>query len=72
MKLTRAEIDAMPLEEKLSLSDALWDSIYASSSDLPVPNWHKPLLDESLQRLETHPDDNSNWGDIKSRLRKTP
>lgn len=68
MKLTQAEIDAMPLEEKLELSEALWESIYATADELPVPDWHKPLLDESLDRLDSHPDEGRTWDEVKKRL----
>ena len=70
MKLTRAEIDSMPIEEKLELSEALWESINSLADQLPVPDWHKHLLDESLRRLETHPDDHSTWSEVKARLKK--
>lgn len=68
MKLTQAEIDAMPLEEKLELSEALWESIYASADELPIPEWHKQLLDESLERLDSHPEEGSTWDEVKTRL----
>lgn len=70
MKLTQAEIDAMPVEEKLELSDALWASIYATADKLPVPKWHRELLNESLGRLQTHPDEASPWPEVKARLAK--
>lgn len=70
MKLTQAEIDAMPLEEKLELSEALWESIYATADELPIPEWHKPLLDESLKLLDSHPDESSTWDEVKIRLQK--
>jgi putative addiction module component (TIGR02574 family) len=70
MKLTQAEIDAMPIEEKLELSEALWESIYASPDELPIPDWHKALLDESLKDFETHPDEGSSWPEVKARLQK--
>lgn len=65
MKLTQEEVDAMPLEEKLELSEALWESIYASSESLPEPDWHKELLDKRLQdpnpRFDT-------WENVRKRL----
>lgn len=70
MKLTQAQIDAMPIEEKLELSEALWKSICSSPDELPVPDWHKELLDESLRRLETHPDDQRAWPEARAGLIK--
>lgn len=67
-KITQAEIDAMPMDEKLALSEALWDSIAASPQDVPTPDWHKKLLDESLDSLDKSPDDQGPWEDVKARL----
>lgn len=68
MKLTQAEIDAMPIEEKLELSEALWESIYGSAEELPVPDWHKQLLDERLQ--EPNPQFDT-WENVRKRLDRT-
>lgn len=68
MKLTRAEIDAMSMEEKLELSDALWDSIYASNEQLPEPDWHKELLDERLRDPNPQFD---TWQNVKKRLEQS-
>lgn len=68
MKIMRNEIDAMAMEEKLELSEVLWVSIRSSTDELPVPDWHKDLLDESLWRRDTHPDDYSTWPEVKARL----
>ena len=68
MKLTQDEIDAMPLEEKLELSEALWRSISANGDGVPMPEWHKLLLCESLERLEVDPTEGSTWTEVKARL----
>lgn len=68
MKLTRAEIDAMPLEDKLELSDALWDSIYASTDEGPIPDWHKEQLEQRLQ--EPNPEFDT-WENVKKRLERS-
>lgn len=69
-KLIQAELDAMPIKEKLEVSEALRDSFSASDNELPVPDWHEQLLDESIERLKRHPDNGSNWATVKARLRK--
>ena len=68
MKLTQAEIDAMPLEEKLELSEALWDSIYASTEPPTEPEWHKKLLDERLK--ESNPQFDT-WDNVRKRLEQS-
>ncbi|WP_245561981.1 addiction module protein [Lamprocystis purpurea] len=36
----------MSLSEKLLLVEDIWDSIAASSPDLPLPEWQKKELDK--------------------------
>lgn len=68
MKLTKAEIDAMPLAEKLELSEALWDSIF-TSTELPAePEWHRQLLDERLKEPNPQYD---TWENVRKRLEQT-
>ena len=70
MTLTRTEIDAMSLEEKLELSAVLWESIDDTAMPLPVPDWHPQLLDESLIALDNCPNDCGSWEEVKERLRR--
>jgi putative addiction module component (TIGR02574 family) len=41
----RDEIDRLELSEKLLLVEDIWDSIAASNSELPMPEWQKIELD---------------------------
>ena len=42
----------MSLGEKLGLMEALWDDLCRREEDIPLPNWHKELLDERQQQIE--------------------
>jgi hypothetical protein len=44
------QISRMTLEEKLRAMEALWEDLCRRDEDVPVPQWHKDLLDER-QRL---------------------
>jgi len=41
-----AEIQQLPLHEKLMIMEALWESIARDEDRLEVPQWHKDILDE--------------------------
>jgi hypothetical protein len=41
-----AEIQQLPLHEKLMVMEALWESIARDEDRLEVPQWHKDILDE--------------------------
>ncbi len=45
-------IDKMTLEEKLRAMEALWADLCRQEVEVPVPQWHKDLLDER-ERLVT-------------------
>jgi hypothetical protein len=39
-------ISEMTVEEKLRTMEALWEELCRRPGDVPVPQWHKDLLDE--------------------------
>ncbi len=40
------QIKQMTLEEKLRTMEALWDELSRHEEGVPIPEWHKELLDE--------------------------
>jgi hypothetical protein len=46
------QLDRMTLEEKLRAMEALWDDLCRREEDVPVPQWHKDLLDERERLVE--------------------
>lgn len=50
--LTMIQIDQMTLEEKLRAMEALWDDLCQHEEDVPVPQWHKQVLDERESLIE--------------------
>jgi len=54
--------------ERLELIGVVWDSL--SPEDLPVTEAERALLDARLADMESNPDDQSSWSDVKSRLER--
>ena len=46
------QIDQMTLDEKLRAMEALWDDLCRREQDVPVPQWHKDVLDERRRLVE--------------------
>jgi len=46
------QIDRMTLEEKLRAMETLWDDLCRQEEAVPVPQWHKDLLDERERLVE--------------------
>ncbi|MFO0691711.1 MAG: addiction module protein [Myxococcota bacterium] len=62
------EILAQPLADRLRAVDAIWESIVADPTWLPVPQSQRDELD---RRLKLHREDDratSSWEDVKARL----
>jgi putative addiction module component (TIGR02574 family) len=56
--------------DRLELIGVVWDSL--SPTDLPLTDAERDLLDTRLADMESNPDDQSSWTDVKKRLEKLP
>ena len=43
-------LDQMTVEEKLRAMEAIWRSLSKHEDQVPVPDWHKQVLDERQRR----------------------
>jgi len=57
---------ALPVEERLEVVHAIWDSIAADSRSGELPDDVKAMLDQRLQDLRDNPDDVVSWEEIKA------
>ena len=65
-----AEILALPVEERVRLVEAIWDSISAVPDALPLTDWQKEELDRRLAELEADPDAGSSLEEVFARIRR--
>ncbi len=65
-----AEILALPVEDRVRLVEAIWDSISAVPEALPLTEWQKQELDRRLDDLEKNPDAGSTLEDVFARIRR--
>jgi putative addiction module component (TIGR02574 family) len=61
-----AEITSLSPADRLELVGAVWDTL--SPDDLPVTEAERALLDARLADMESSPDDQSPWPEVKARL----
>ncbi len=54
--------------ERLQLVEAIWDSLLDTPDAIPVPDWHREVLDERRQT----PAKMLDWEEVKARLRDRP
>jgi putative addiction module component (TIGR02574 family) len=60
------KIVSMEPADRLELIGVVWDSL--SANDLPVTDAEKALLDARLADMESNPEDQSSWSEVKTRL----
>jgi hypothetical protein len=62
------QIAEMTLEEKLRVMEALWDDLCRREEAVPVPQWHKDLLDERERLIEEGKARFIDWETAKKRI----
>lgn len=62
------QLDRMTLEEKLRAMEALWDDLCRREEDVPVPQWHKDLLDERERLVREGKAQFIDWETAKKRI----
>lgn len=61
--------DDLSVEEQIDYVQSLWNRIAASPEEVPVPEWHREVLDERLKDHEANPDAGDSWDVVRERLR---
>ena len=63
-----AEVRQLPLAEKLQIMEAIWEDLRTQAEQVPVPAWHKELLDERRKAVEQGREEVLEWDSIKHAL----
>ncbi|HXT21281.1 MAG TPA: addiction module protein [Thermoanaerobaculia bacterium] len=65
------EAEKLPLEERLELVEALWDSIASKDIDsLPTLDWHREEIARRLAEYDSDPEAGSSWEEVRARLER--
>ena len=68
MKLLLEKIQSLKPADRLELIEAVWESL--APDDLPVTDAEKAMLDNRLAEMDSNPENQSSWSDVKKRLEK--
>jgi len=60
--------DDLSPEEKLEYVQLLWERIAAQPEDLPVPEWHRKVLEERLKDYHSASDAGRSWQEVKDSI----
>ncbi|MGH8247118.1 MAG: addiction module protein [Gammaproteobacteria bacterium] len=59
--------DDLSVEEKVDYVQSLWDLIAAKPDTVPVPDWHREVINERLN--EAKPGSGKSWDQVRNDLR---
>lgn len=62
--------DDLDVDGQIEYVQALWDRIAAQENQVPVPGWHRDILDDRLADLQANPDASRPWEEVKADLLK--
>lgn len=65
---TLSEIKSWPVEDRLELVYAVWDSIAIDAGVSPLSPDVRQLLDERIAHANSHPEDVMTWEAMKAEL----
>ena len=66
--MTAEDIKALSVEQKLRIMEAIWEDLRAQAERVPVPEWHRDLLDERRKAVEEGREELLDWDSIKDSL----
>ena len=62
------EILRLPPDQRLRLVEDIWDSLATAPADVPVPDWHRELLDDRLD--EPGEEGTRTWDEVRTSARR--
>ena len=60
--------DDLPVEEKLDYVQSLWDRIVIHPEELPVPDWHRQIVEERLAAHRADPEAARPWDEVRQEV----
>ena len=68
--ITDQEIKKMSTGEKLRIMEVIWDDLCQSPEKYKSPTWHRQVLEETKERVESGQEEVLDWEEAKERLRQ--
>jgi len=65
---TLLPLDRMTLKDKLRAMEEIWDDLRRQEERLPVPEWHKKVLDERKRLVRKKKANFMDWETVKKRI----
>ena len=62
------EVKQLPFAEKVQIMEAIWEDLRAQAERVPVPQWHRELLDGRRKAVEEGREAFLDWDTVKDSL----
>ena len=53
--------DDLSVEDQIDYLQSLWDRVTATADEVPVPDWHRKIIDKRLAEFRSDPDSALTW-----------
>lgn len=63
-------LDRMSISEKLQVLEAVWDDLLRTPDEVPVPAWHRDVLEARERRVHEGVARFDEWARAKDRIRE--
>jgi putative addiction module component (TIGR02574 family) len=63
------DFDDLSVDQQIAYVQTLWDEIASQEEQVPVPAWHREILDARLTEIEADPDAGRAWEEVEIELR---
>jgi putative addiction module component (TIGR02574 family) len=68
LKVPPPGFDDLSVEDQIDYIQALWEVIAVQPDRVPVPEWHREILDERLAEFERDPAEGVTWEEFRAEL----
>ena len=58
----------LPVDERLEIAEAIWESVEISAVQPPLADWQREILDERMAEDDADPEAGSHWEEVKRRI----
>ena len=62
--------DDLSVDQKIEYVQSLWERIAADPSEVPVPDWHREIVEERLDAYRERPQQGSNWEQVREEVER--
>ena len=66
--LSKSDILALSVADRLALIEQVWDTLDEADSSIPMPDWHRTVLDDRIAAHERNPEAARPWDEVKAEL----